>query len=95
MPVFLLQYQYHFVGTTPIEIHRENLLKGKNIRVAILEVIKIFVNCQRLLFLKKKFYTFQLWPFMYIDRDLKGNIARVDGFVYQMILWLSKKYDFT
>jgi hypothetical protein len=32
---------------------------------------------------------------MYIDRDSKGSIARVDGFVYQMILWLSKKYDFT
>ena len=47
MPVFLLQFQYHFVGAKPIEIHRENLLKGKNIRVAILEVIETFFNCQK------------------------------------------------
>jgi hypothetical protein len=47
MPVFLLQFQYHFVGATPIEIHRENLLEGKNIRVAILEVIETFFNCQK------------------------------------------------
>ena len=41
MSVFWLHFQYNFVEVASIEIHRENLLKGKNIRVAILEVRSI------------------------------------------------------
>ena len=32
---------------------------------------------------------------MIIDHDTEGKITHVAGLVYQMILWLAEKYDFT
>ncbi|KAI9551422.1 hypothetical protein GHT06_021755 [Daphnia sinensis] len=34
-------------------------------------------------------------PYMLIEHDLKGKISKADGIVYQMVLWLSKRFNFT
>jgi hypothetical protein len=40
-------------------------------------------------------YIIQFWPYMYIYHDPGKNILRADGLIYQMLLWLSARYDFT
>lgn len=35
----------------------------------------------------------QVRPYMFIDRS--GNQSRADGIVYQIIVWLSIRYNFT
>ncbi|XP_057379258.1 glutamate [NMDA] receptor subunit 1-like [Daphnia carinata] len=32
---------------------------------------------------------------MYIEHDLEGRISKVDGIAYQIVLWLSKRFNFT
>ncbi|KZS09633.1 Uncharacterized protein APZ42_026119 [Daphnia magna] len=39
--------------------------------------------------------SFDIRPYMHIEHDMKGHISKAGGFVYQMVLWLSKRFNIT